>query len=63
MDDTTFREHLLAWLKALSDAMIDQSRAIESLAVALQKQGRPSTLRIRVEAPQPRRRKKVRART
>lgn len=51
MGDSVFREHLLAWLKAIGDALVDQSRAIEALALALKAQGRQGTLRIKIEAP------------
>jgi hypothetical protein len=51
MTDEVFREHLLAWIKAIGDALVDQSRAIEALAVALNRQGRQGTLKIKVEAP------------
>lgn len=51
MDEEVFREHVLAWLKALADATIDQARATEALALALQKQGRQGVLRIKIDAP------------
>jgi hypothetical protein len=60
MDDVVFREHMLAWLKAIGDALVDQSRAIESLALALCKQGRQGTLRVKIEAPTSRLRAKRR---
>lgn len=62
MNDDVFREHLLAWLKAIGEALVDQSRALEALAVAVQKQSLQGTLRVKIDAPPTKRRRKVRAR-
>jgi hypothetical protein len=51
MDEATFREHLLAQLRQLAEAIIDQGRAVEALALVVTKQGRQGTLRVKIEAP------------
>lgn len=62
MDEATFRDHLLAVVKEVAAALVDQSRAIEALAVAVQRQGRQGTLRVKVEAPVTKKRRKARVR-
>lgn len=62
MDETTFREHALAELRGIATAVLALGEAYRELAAALQRQGRQGTLKIRVETPQTKRRKKVRAR-
>lgn len=44
-------QRLLCALESLAAALIDQSRALEAVALAVQKQGRQGTLRVKIEAP------------
>lgn len=51
-DDVRVFERLACAVEAIGAAIVDQSRAIEALALALRAQGRQGTLRIKIEAPQ-----------
>lgn len=44
-------QRLLCALEALAAALVDQSRALEAVALAVQRQGRQGTLRVKIEAP------------
>lgn len=62
MNCETCDGQLLAELRALTAALVDQSRALEALAVAVHRQGLQGTLRVKIEAPTIRRGRKVRRR-
>lgn len=49
-------------IRGLVAALVDQSRALEALALACVRQGRQGTLRIKIDAPPAKVRRKVRRR-
>lgn len=62
MDEEAYREHLLAEMRGIATALLALGEAYRELAGSLKAQGRQGTLRIRVETPTQKRRKKVRVR-
>lgn len=63
IDDQAFREHLLAGMKAIAAGLVDHARALDAVAAAITRQGRQGTLKLKLEVPSAKKRRKVRART
>jgi hypothetical protein len=58
--DQAYRDLVLAALGEISSALAALVRSQEALALALTRQGRQGTLRVRIEAPSVKRRRKRR---